>query len=97
MQNFSGLSGLGVNRNIYRSDGSILTDLDIELDTIVIQVKSGGGKGLTTQLINSADGTGKIAVGYAPNIKPSVFKEATNSGFNVFTNMDDLIEFIINN
>ena len=33
-----------VNKVVYRSDGSILTDLDIELDSIVIQVKTGGGK-----------------------------------------------------
>ena len=58
-----------VNKVVYRPDGSILTDLDIELDNIVIQVKTGGG----------------------------VLKEATNNGFKVFTNMDDLIEFISQN
>ena len=42
----------GVNRIVHRPDGSILTDLDIELENIVIQVKSGGGKGLTRQLTN---------------------------------------------
>ncbi len=40
-----------VNKVIYRLDGSILTDLDIELDNIVIQVKTGDGKGLTKQLV----------------------------------------------
>lgn len=83
-----------VNRVVNRPDGSILTDLDIELDNIVIQVKTGGGKKLTKQLINSVNSTGKIAIGYVPDIKPSVLKEATNNGFQVFTNIDDLIEFI---
>ena len=36
-----------VNKNVYRYDGTKLTDFDIELDSVVIQVKSGGGKGLT--------------------------------------------------
>lgn len=40
-----------VNKVIYRLDGSILTDLDIESDNIVIQVKTGDGKGLTKQLV----------------------------------------------
>ncbi len=86
-----------VNKVVYRPDGSILTDLDIELDNIVIQVKTGGGKGVTKQLVNSVNNTGKIAIGYVPNIKPSVLKEATNNGFQVFRNMDDLIEFISKN
>ena len=85
---------ISVNKVVYRPDGSILTDLDIELDNIVIQVKTGGGKGVTKQLINSANSTGKTAIGYVPDVKPSVLKEATNNGFDVFTNMDDLIEFI---
>ena len=33
-----------VNKVVYRPDGSILTDIDIELDNIVIQVKTGGDK-----------------------------------------------------
>lgn len=83
-----------VNKVVYRPDGSILTDLDIELDNIVIQVKAGGGKGLTKQLVNSANNTGKIAIGYVPDIKPSVLKEANKKGFQVFKNTEDLIEFI---
>lgn len=42
-------SDLPLNKVVYRPAGSILTDLDIELDNIVIQVKAGGGKGLTKQ------------------------------------------------
>lgn len=40
-----------VNKVIYRPDRSSLTDLNIELDNIVIQVKAGGGKGLTLLMI----------------------------------------------
>lgn len=28
------------------------------------------------------------------SVKPSVLKDGTNNGFKVFTNIDDLIEFI---
>lgn len=86
-----------VNKVVYRPDGSILTDLDIELDNIVIQVNTGGGKGLTKQLVNSVNSTGKTAIGYVSDVKPSVLKEAINNGFKESTNMDDLIEFISQN
>lgn len=85
---------IAVNKKVYRNDGSVLTDLDIELDNIVIQVKSGGGKKLTQQLIASEESTGKTAIGYVPKVKPSVLKEANEKGFKVFTNIEDLIEYI---
>jgi hypothetical protein len=83
-----------VNRIIKDSKGRILTDLDIELDKIVIQVKSGGEKGLTTQLTNTANATDKIVIGYGPDIKSSAIKGAQQEGFKVFTNQDDLLKYI---
>ena len=86
-----------VNRVIRDSDGRIITDLDIELDNAVIQVKSGGGKGLTTQLINTANATGKEAIGYVPDAKPSIIKGAEANGFKVFTNLNELINYLKGN
>ena len=86
----------GVNRVIKDLNGRIITDLDIELNNIIIQVKSGGGKGLSTQLQNTANATSKIVVGYGPSIKPSVIKGAQANGFSVFANVDDLFNFIKN-
>lgn len=63
-----------VNKMIRDSSGRIITDLDIELDHVVIQVKSGGGKGLTRQLERTAYVTGKEVIGYCPDVKPSVLK-----------------------
>lgn len=83
-----------VNRIIKDPSGRILTDLDIELDNIIIQVKSGGGKGLTTQLENTAKATGKTVIGYGPDIKSSVLKGAQQKGYEVFTNLDDLLKYI---
>ena len=58
-------------------------------------MKSGGGKGLTRQLINTAQQFfDKIVIAYVPQIKPSVLKEAESHGFHVFTNIIDLIKFI---
>ena len=83
-----------VNRIIKDPSGRILIDLDIELDNIIIQVKSGGGKGLTTQLENTANATGKTVIGYGPDIKSSVLKGAQQKGYEVFTNLDDLLKYI---
>ena len=83
-----------VNKIIKDTSGQIITDLDIELDNIVIQVKSGGGKGLTTQLKNTASATGKETIGYVPDAKPSIIKGAETNGFKVFTNLEDLINYL---
>jgi hypothetical protein len=44
---------LGVNRKIRDTGGRIITDIDIELQTANIQVKSGNGKGLTRQVVKT--------------------------------------------
>lgn len=90
---------VGVDKKVYRPNGSTLTDYDIELDTIVIQVKSGSGKGLTAQMARTKTGTNKIIIGYAPDLNPSsaLVKGAKEAGFQVFTNWDDLLEFLYKN
>jgi len=44
---------VGVNRKIRDTRGKIVTEIDIELQNANIQVKSGGGKGLTRQVIQT--------------------------------------------
>ncbi|MDR2940652.1 MAG: hypothetical protein LBV08_10095 [Clostridiales bacterium] len=87
---------VGVNQITLRQNGSILTDFDIELDSIVIQVKSGTGKGLTSQMQRTATGTTKTVIGYTPDLTPSsaLVKGAKNAGFDVFTTLKDLLNFI---
>jgi len=89
-------SVVGVNRIVKDSTGRIITDYDIELNNYVIQVKSGSAKGLTTQMINTAASTDKTVIGYTPNLNPSsaVVNGVQNAGFNIFTNLDDLLNFI---
>jgi RHS repeat-associated protein len=87
---------VNVNKPVYRSDGTLLTDFDIELDNIVIQVKSGGANRLTTQILRTAGGTTKEVIGFAPDLNPSsaLVKNASKQGINVFTSLEDLLEYL---
>ena len=68
--------------------------MDIEPDNAVIQVKSGGGKGLTRQLKNTSTVTMKEVIAYVPDAKPSIIKAALENGHKIFTNVDDLINYL---
>jgi hypothetical protein len=85
-----------VNRLLFRPDGSTLTDCDIELTDIVIQVKSGSGKGLTSQITDTMTGTDKIVIGYDPDLNPSsaLVKDAKKLGYEIFTDLNDLLQFV---
>jgi len=87
---------IDVNTDLYRPNGSKLTDIDIELDTIVIQVKSGSGAKITRQLINTSTGTDKIVIAYLPDRTPTshVVLGALREGYNVFTDLESLLAFI---
>ena len=63
---------VGVNVPVRNAAGQLVTDADILLQNAVIQVKSGGGKGLTSQLIRTEQATGLPTIGYGPTLKPSL-------------------------
>jgi hypothetical protein len=73
------------------------SDADIMLKNgDVIEVKSGGGKGATSQVSNQSQiigDSGEVIV-YGPDLKPSVVKGIQRSGTKVFSNLDDLISYI---
>ena len=85
-----------VNKTVYRADGTPLTDYDIELDNAIIQVKQGGGKGATSQAINTASSTNKEVIVYLPDQNPgaAVVKGLQEKGFKVFTNEEDLLNYL---
>jgi len=85
-----------VNRIIFRPDGSRLTDFDIEMDTVVIQVKTRTAKRLLAQLRETATGTDRIVVGFAPDRhdNSAVVRGARAAGFHVFTTLEDLLDFL---
>jgi len=68
---------VGVNVPIRDAAGKLVTDADILLKNGVVQVKSGGGKGLTSQLERTEKATGLPTIGYGPDLKPSVLKGCT--------------------
>ena len=86
-----------VNVPIKNSAVGLSSDADIMLKNgDVIEVKSGGGKGATTQVINQTKiigDSGEVIV-YGPELKPSVINGIRNSGTKVFVNLDDLIAYI---
>ena len=86
----------GVEKIIKSLDGRIITDLDIELDDIVIQVKSGSAKGLTSQMIRTAEATGKKVISYTPDISQAsaVLRNVRQNGYKTFTSMDDILEYL---
>lgn len=73
------------------------SDADIMLrNGDIIEVKSGGGKGATTQVARQTKiigNSGEVLV-YGPDLKPSVINGIQKSGTKVFTNLDDLIAYI---
>jgi RHS repeat-associated protein len=87
-----------VNKIRYRPDGTRLTDFDIELDNVVIQVKSGSAKGLTRQIKMTVTGTSKEVIGYAPDLNPSsaLVKDCKKQGIKVFTSLDNLLNYLKN-
>ena len=87
---------IGVDKKVYKPDGSLRTDYDIELDNIVIQIKSGSGKKLTSQMKRTQAGTDKIVIGYTPDLNPSsaLIKGAKEAGFEVFTTWEDLLAYL---
>ena len=74
--------------------GKTITDFDIETDNAVIQVKSGGGKGLTTQMKNTSTATSKEVIAYGPKLKPSVIKSVEAAGYKIFTTEEELIDYL---
>ncbi len=88
----------GVEKIITGNNGKIITDLDIELDSVVIQVKSGSAKGLTSQMIRTAEATGKKVISYTPDISYSaaVLRGTRQSGFETFTTSEEILEYLAN-
>jgi hypothetical protein len=71
-----------------------LTDLDIETDRAVIQVKSGAPDGLTRQLADSRTVTGKPVVGFAPEMTDGRYARYVKRGDIVFRDLDDLLAYL---
>ena len=65
----------------------------------MIQVKSGSAKGLTSQMIRTAEATGKTVISYTPDISQSsaVLRGVRENGFETFTTLEEVLEFLSKN
>jgi len=84
----------GLNMPVRNAAGLLVTDADIQLRNAIIQVKSGGGKGLTRQVILTEQATGMPTIGYGLTLKPSVVKSIERAGGLVTTNKNTLLEVV---
>lgn len=84
------------NRDVFREDGSQLTDHDVYDDDFICEVACGGGTGKVAQMQNnilpSANGT-RVAV-FGPKLKGSVVKGIEAQGVPVFRSLDDLSAWV---
>jgi hypothetical protein len=85
---------VAVNKEITTPDGNVAAEFDIETQNAVIQVKSGGGKGLAKQILRTQVVTDKPVIGYGPNLKPSVVRQIQREGNLVITERDVLLDVI---
>ncbi|MBC8233850.1 hypothetical protein H8E77_30240 [bacterium] len=83
-----------VNKEVTTPDGNLVTEFDIETRNAVIQVKSGGGKGLAKQILRTQTITDKPVIGYGPNLKPSVVRQIQSEKNLVTTEFDVLLDVI---
>lgn len=84
----------GVNVPLYRPDGTVATDADILLQNAVLQVKSGGGTGLTSQLLRTQAVTDLPVIGYGPNLGGTLIRNIGASGGLVTRDKTLLIQVI---
>ncbi|MBA3684524.1 MAG: RHS repeat-associated core domain-containing protein [Planctomycetes bacterium] len=85
---------VGVNVPVLNAAGQLVTDADILLQNAVIQVKSGGGKGLTSQVLRTQEATGLPTIGYGPTLKPSVVSGTNRAGGLATTDEGLLIDVV---
>jgi hypothetical protein len=85
---------IGVNRKIRDARGRIITDIDIELQNANIQVKSGGGKGLTRQVVKTRAVSNKPIIVFGPNLGVHVQRSVERHGALVTTDENLFLEVI---
>ena len=83
---------VAVNQEVTTPDGNVVTEFDIETQNAVIQVKSGGGKGLAKQISRTQTVTDKPVIGYGPNLKLSVVRQIQREGNLVTTDRNLLLD-----
>ncbi len=74
--------------------GRLITDADILLRNAIIQVKSGAGKGLTRQILNTEAATRVPVIGYGPHLGVNVVRSIQAAGALVTRDVQLLIKLV---
>ena len=69
-------------------------EVDIDLGTILVQVKGGGAKNLTGQILRTQSSTGIRTVGYAPGVSAGAWRSAAEQGIFIARSEDELLAFV---
>jgi hypothetical protein len=85
---------VGVNVPLSKVTGELATDADILLHNAVIQVKSGGGKGLTSQMARTQPATKLPVIGYGPDLGGTLVQNINKSGGLVTRDSQFLIQLV---
>ena len=88
---------IDVNVPARRSDGSLVTDSDIELPKAIIQIKSGRGRRAASQATSTMDAlapAGRPVVVYGPDLGPYVMRDIGERGGLVTRSLDELLDVI---
>ncbi|RLV48941.1 hypothetical protein D9V37_10125 [Nocardioides mangrovicus] len=82
-----------VNNWIPMHDGT-LREVDIDLGSTVIQVKSGNARRLLAQMSRTRDSSGRHVLAYAPSLPDGAYAHALRNGFAVARTKQDLLNLI---
>lgn len=85
---------VSVNRTIRDARGMRVTDLDIELQNSIIQVKSGAGGRLPGQMIRTENAMGVPVIGYGPDLARGLVRHIEMQGGLVTTDRQLLLEVV---
>lgn len=86
----------GINRKFYNASGKELTDADLLLPNVVVEVKSGANYDKwVTQLPEIQKATGLPVILFAPDLKKSYADAIKAKGYKIFTKEQDLIDELV--
>ncbi len=85
---------VAVNLPVRGASGKLVTDIDILLQNSALQVKSGGGTGLTKQVTRSVAAFDLPVIGYGPDLGPHVQQSVAAAGGLPVTSEELLMQLI---
>ena len=83
-----------INNDIHMNNG-FLREVDIDLGHVVIQVKEGKHSGrIMKQMEETMERTGRVVLGYAPDLKPGAAREAARRGLHIARTEEEMMDLL---